>query len=131
VASKIKAVGAYRPRIKLGKTASLQQLVSYIADRTGLNESEITMVLKELRNTVIFYARQGRGAKIEDLGTYLPKIGLDGRFDMAHRLDMTIKNNLNTPGSFSGEIENRANIGKTADELVTLWNEAHPDDPVE
>jgi hypothetical protein len=42
--SKIKAVGAYRPRIKLGKTASLQQLVSYITGRTGLNEGEITSV---------------------------------------------------------------------------------------
>lgn len=131
MASKIKAVGAYRPRIKLGKTAPLQQLVGYIAGRTGLNEGEITIVLKELRDAVIFFAQQGRGAKIEGLGTYLPKIGLDGRFDMAHRLDGTIKNNLNTPGSFSGEIENRANIGKTADELVAIWNEDHPDDLIE
>jgi hypothetical protein len=88
-------------------------------------------VLKELRDALIFFAQQGRGAKIEGLGTYLPKIGLDARFDMAHRLDGAIKNSLNTPGSFSGEIENRANIGKTADELVALWNEDHPDDLVE
>jgi hypothetical protein len=129
MASKIQAVGAYCPRIKLGKTASLEQLVKYIADRTGLNEGTISIVLKELRDAIIFFALQGRGAKIDGLGTYLPKIKLDGRFDVSHRLDTTIRNGLNTPGAFSGEVANRDNIGKTTDDLVALWNEAHPDDP--
>jgi len=31
---------------------------------------------------------------------------------------------------FGGTIMNRKNIGKSADELVALWNETHPDDPV-
>jgi hypothetical protein len=130
MASKIQAVGAYCPRIKLGKTVSLEQLVKYIAGRTGLNEGTISIVLKELRDAVIFFTLQGRGAKIDGLGTYLPKVKLDGRFDVSHRLDAAIKNGLNTPGAFSGEIENRDNIGKTTGDLVTLWNEAHPDDPV-
>jgi 2-C-methyl-D-erythritol 4-phosphate cytidylyltransferase len=30
--------------------------------------------------------------------------------------------------AFSGEITNRENIGKSGDELVARWNEAHPDD---
>ena len=29
-----------------------------------------------------------------------------------------------------GTILNRRNVGKTPDELVALWNEDHPDDPV-
>jgi hypothetical protein len=65
------------------------------------------------------------------LGTYTPKVGLGGVFDVAHRLDKTLKNRLNTPGAFKGEIENRDMIGKTADELVARWNEEHPDGPVE
>ena len=43
---------------------------------------------------------------------------------------MNIKNRLNAPGAFRGEIKNRENIGKTGDDLVTMWNGSHPDDPV-
>lgn len=130
MANKIQAVSVYRPKIKLGKTVSMKQLVKFIAGRTGLNEGEISIVLKELRDGIIFNAQEGRGTKIDGLGTYLPKISLDGRFDISHRLDPDIRNGLNIPGMFNGEIENRQNVGKTADDLVVLWNEAHPEDPV-
>jgi nucleoid DNA-binding protein len=130
MASKIQAVNAYRPKVKLGRTVPLAQLVNYIADRTGLNEGEVSIVLKELRDAVIFFTRQGQGVKIEGLGTYLPKVGLDGTFDVSHRLDRAIKNALNAPGAFSGQIVNRENVGQTADDLVALWNADHPDDPV-
>lgn len=130
MASKIQAIGAYSPKIKLGKTVSLVEMVKLISSRTGLNEGEISIVLKELRDGVIFFNQQGRGAKIDGLGTYLPKVRLDGRFDVSHRLDVAIRNALNTPGTFTGTIERRENLGKTSDDLVALWNEDHPDDPV-
>ena len=65
------------------------------------------------------------------LGTYAPKVGLNGVFDVAHRLDKALKNRLNASGDFKVEIGNRDMIGKTADELVARWDEEHPDDPVE
>ena len=73
----------------------------------------------------------GRAVKLEGLGTYTPKVGLDGVFDVAHRLDKALKNRLNAPGDFRGEIGNRDMIGKTADELVARWDEEHPGAPVE
>ena len=33
-------------------------------------------------------------------------------------------------GVFTGTIANRDNIGKTSAELVSRWNEEHPDDQV-
>ena len=39
-------------------------------------------------------------------------------------------NQLNTPGVFEGEIVHRENIGKRADDLMELWNEEHPTDPL-
>ena len=130
MAARIEAIHTYSPKVNLGRTASLLELVKYISSRTGLSEGEITMVLKELRDAIIFFAQEGRGAKIEGLGTYLPKVDLSGRFDISHRLDAAIRNALNTPGAFRGEIEHRANIGKTSDELVAMWNEEYPDNPV-
>lgn len=130
MASRIKAINAYRPYIVRGRRAEMDELVDLIASRTGLNEGEIRQVLLELRDSVTFFNRQGRGVKLEGLGTYTPTINLDGTFGIGHRADMNIKNRLNAPGEFRGEIENRENIGKSSDELVAMWNAEHPDDPV-
>ena len=129
--SKITAINAYCPRIDLGKTAQHDELVGYMADRTGLNEGEIRLLMAELRDTIVFFNKSGRGVRLEGLGTYAPKIGLDGKFGVSHRLDNHIRNALNVPGAFKGVIERRENIGKTSEELVAMWNAEHPEDPVE
>ena len=49
---------------------------------------------------------------------------------MGHRADVEIKNEIKDLSAFRGEVENRDNVGKTSDDLVAMWNEAHPDDPV-
>jgi len=38
---------------------------------------------------------------------------------------------LSTPGASQGYIINAENIGENSDDLAAMWNEAHPDDPVE
>ena len=69
--------------------------------------------------------------KLVKLGTYLPKLALDGKFGVSHRLDVAIRSALNAPGAFSGDIANRKNIGKSVEELLEQWNAEHPDDPVQ
>ena len=131
MASRIKAINAYMPRIELGRRAEMDELIDLIAARTGLNEGEVRQVLLEMRDAVLFYNLQGRGVKLEGLGTYTPIIQLDGDFKVGHRADVALKKGLNAPGEFRGDIENSENIGKTGDDLVAMWNEDHPDDPVE
>jgi hypothetical protein len=130
MASRITAINSYRPRIKLGETVQKGELVRYLSDRTGLNEGEVSLVLAELRDTLIFFSRAGRGVKMEGLGSYLPSIDLAGTITIDHRLDPAIKEGLNAGRKFAGTIDNRQNIGKTSEELVALWNSEHPNDPV-
>jgi len=130
MASKIKAINEYRPKIKLGKRAGTDDLVEFIARSTGLNESGVRQVLLELRDTVLFFNLRGQPVKLEGLGTYTPKIDLAGTFGVGHRADTALKKGINTPGKFQADIENRENIGKSGDDLAAMWNEAHPDDPV-
>lgn len=96
MASRIKAIGALRPRIDLGKTVQKAELTRYLAARTNLSEGQIDHVIEEMRDAIIFFNQSGRGVKVEGLGTYLPKINLNGRFSIEHRPDMDIKNALNT-----------------------------------
>ncbi len=129
MASRIQAINAYRPRVKLERTAHMDEVVDFIARSTGLNTGTIVHVLTELRAAVVFYNRLARGVKLEGLGTYLPNIRLDGTMDVQHRLDRGLRRALNST-RFSGTIINRRNIGKTPDELVALWDVEHPDNPV-
>ncbi|MBK8985784.1 MAG: hypothetical protein IPM39_06830 [Chloroflexi bacterium] len=127
MASRIQAINAYRPKIKLGRTAETSELVEFIARSTGLNESGVRQVLLELRDTVIFFNKQGRSVKLEGLGTYAPSIDLEGKIKISHRADQSLKNAINAQGAFQGKIENRENIGKTGNELVAMWNGQNPE----
>lgn len=130
MASKIKAIGALRPKIVLGRKVQKTELIRYLASRTELNTSDIDKVLHELRDAIISYNCAGRSVKLVGLGTYTPKVALNGTFDINYRTATEIKNGLNAPEAFTGEIKNRDNIGKTGDDLAALWNAAHPDDLV-
>jgi hypothetical protein len=131
MANRIVAINTYRPRLKLGNTVQMAELVEYIADRTGLNTGDLQIALSELSAAVGFFNKRGEGVKIPSLGTYLPKIALDGSLNVSHRLDRKIKNRLNIPGAYIGDILNRDNIGKTPEQLIALWNQDNPTDPVE
>lgn len=85
-----------------------------MADRTGVTEGEISLVLKELRDAIIFFNRAGRGVKLEGLGTYQPKVGLDGTFDVAHRVDSAVKKAINAAGTFSGNISAGLTLARPA-----------------
>ncbi len=130
MANLLQAINAYRPKLVLGKTVQMKQLVEFISSRTGLNKGEIQIALSELSETVTFFNKQGQGVKLEGLGTYLPSIDTKGNISISHRLDTSIKNALNAHGAYLGDIKNRENIGKTNEEFIQMWNTDHPDDLV-
>jgi hypothetical protein len=121
MADKLKAINLLRPKLKLGRMFSMDQVAPYVADRTGLNRGVILNVLNEFCDTLIFFALDGRTVKLD---------GLDGTLSISVQLDSRMQKRLNDEGLFKGETLNRENIGKTPDELVTLWNQIHPEDPV-
>ena len=102
MASRIKAIQTFRARIDRGATVQRKELLSYLTDRTGVNEGEVDLVLDELRDSLIFFSRGGRGVKLRGLGTFLPSMKINGRFSVSLRLDQEIKNALNMPGFFIG-----------------------------
>ena len=128
--NRIAAINAYRPRLELGKTIQKAEQVRRLAHASNLNEGSIDMVIKEVRDHIITENLARRPVKIEGLGTWTPSIGLDGSFDVQYRADTGLANGLNNPGAFTGDIKSRENIGKTAEELVALWNKDHPEDLV-
>ena len=127
---RIKAVNAYRPRIEQGNTVQKPELLRAVSRATSLVEGSVDLVTKEMRDQIILFCSSGRAVKVEGLGTFAPNIDLEGELSISFRPDPAFANGLNIPGAFSGKIINRENIGKTSDELVTLWNNQNPDDQV-
>ncbi len=117
ITSRIRAINEYRPRIELGKRAEMDDLVEFIARGAVLNEGGIQQALLELRDAMLFFALRGQSVKLPGLGTFTPTIDLDGNLSISHRADMYVKQHLNIPGEFRGDIENRDSIGKTGDEV--------------
>ena len=131
MAHRIKVISVSRPRIEQGNTVQKPELIRRVSRATGLVEGAFDFSIKELRDQIIEITRSGRAVKIEGLGTWSANISRDGRFDLQYRADTALVNGLNVPGTFTGTIRNRENIGKTADELVALWNTNNPTDLVE
>ena len=129
MASTISALNHYRPQIEYGETAGWREVAEFLEARTTLSKTDIIATLTGLQDAVLHFNLQGRGVKLEGLGTYLPNINYQGEIDAAHRLDRRLKRQLNN-GSFSGKIRNKKNIGKTVEQVVAMWNAEHPDDPV-
>ncbi|MCX6584410.1 MAG: HU family DNA-binding protein [Candidatus Aminicenantes bacterium] len=131
MAKAIKAISALGPRISLGKKASMNELVSAVANRTGLNKGDVLLSVNELRDNIVSIGLSGRGVKIDGLGTFTPKINLKGQISLSVRLDSSISADLNKRKAFEGNIENREMMGKTVQDIIAKWNELHPDDLVD
>jgi nucleoid DNA-binding protein len=114
----------------LGKPVRVSEIAKYIADRTSLNSGEIKNVIDELHETVVHFCMQGRTVIFEGLGRYSPKISISGEIGIKHVTDRNLKKAVNDLDIYKGAIVNRENIVDTADDLVAIWNEQYPGDPV-
>ena len=130
MASRIKAINTYRPRIEQGNTVQKPELVRAVSRATMLVEGTVDQTIKEVRDNIIEYCRSGRAVKVDGLGTFTPTIDLEGYLNISLRPDPAINYGLNVPGTFTGTILNSENMGKSSEELVIKWNEEHPEDIV-
>jgi len=130
MAPRIKAVNAYRPRIELGNTVQKPELIRAVSRATSLVEGSVDLSIKEMRDQIIEFCRSGRSVKVDGLGIFSPNIDLEGSLSISFRADPAFANGLNMPGTFSGTILNRENIGRTSDDLVQMWNTQYPEDQV-
>jgi hypothetical protein len=126
---RITAINMLRPRTLTSTMVDMKTLASYVATRANMSVSDVSHALEELHNAVLFFCALGHSVKLEGLGVYRPDVELDGTKTIHYRIDRDLIKNINI-GTFAAKIENAENMGKTPDELVTLWNEIHPEEPV-
>lgn len=130
MASRIRAISAYRPRFKRGITLKMEDVIELIMRHTSLGAGEILSIAREFGDVLVYAHRLGHAIKIDGLGTFTPTLRANGRVETVFQSEPLIKRLLNHTAAMSAEIRNKSNLGKSAEELIALWNADHPDDPV-
>lgn len=131
MAKRITAIRKYRPEIEKKRTRKMPELVRGMSRATSLTEGTIRLVVYELRDHILMAHLAGEAVKVDGLGTFTPTIRISGELDVLFRPDPVLLKDLNDGSKFTAAILNRANIGKSAAELVAQWNAEHPEDVVE
>ena len=129
MAKHIMAINAYRPRIELGDAAAVERFMELITQRTTLSPGVVKNVQESEVETLVGLLLEGRSVHT-GVAVYTPSIDLNGDIEVKVKVDARIVRALNAEGAFRGHITHAENIGKSSDDLVALWNEAHPDDQI-
>ena len=130
MANLIQAYQAYSPRVKISNIVERNELIRYIADRTGLNKSTATAVLMEMHDALLHFTMMGRSVRLEGLGVFRAGIENNGTFDMSYLPDKEMINQMNTALEFTGDIKNNDMIGKSKEDFIERWNSEHPNDKI-
>lgn len=127
----MQAVRDYGPRVELNPTAQLKQVADWMAMRTGLNKSEVQMVLQEANEAILYFNSQGTPVKLPGVGTFTPSVNREGTFKINFRADMDLKKRVNAGDAYSGTVNNKNRIGLDNAGYKELWDADHADDPLE
>lgn len=89
------------------------------------------MMLQELNEAILYFNCQGTPVKLPGIGIFSPSIDRSGKLDINLRPDVALRQGINLPRAYSGQIRNRVNIGLDNAGYKSLWDTDHPEDPLE
>lgn len=130
MAKLIQAFSAFGPKIDLMDAADPQRYMDLITQRTTLSAGVVKNVQESEVETLTSLLKEGRPVH-SGIAIFTPTIDLEGNLSVSVRVDKRIVSALNVPGSFTGHINNSANIGLSSQEIAALWNEANPDNLID
>jgi len=129
MAEKIQAWATFGPKIQLGDPMTNQEIIENIINATNQSRGSVLAVLSELDVQIEGGLKAGRIVQMPN-GTHFQPIGKkDGSIDIKVRINPAVTKRVNT--EFRGTWLNGENIDKTEAEIIAIWNEQNPTDPIE
>jgi len=126
MATKIEAWTEFGPRLDRSDPMTEAELIENIVLATNQSKGSVLAMLAELDVQTITALKAGRIVHLPNGTHYQPVGKADGKINIKVRVNPEISDNVNN--DFRGKWHNAENIGKSEDEIIALWNEAHPDD---
>ncbi len=123
-------IRAYRPELVLEEPLEVDEVVSFLAEKSGVEAETVRKVLDAMGELAFWYLTRARPIPLPGVGTLKPTIDLKGTFHVAIDTDPALQERMGQPGEYRGMINRHENIGVPLARLVQMWNSSHPDDRV-
>lgn len=129
MAKKIQMWTEFGPKLASATPIEAEEVIEQLIAATNQTRGSILAVLSELDEVILQGLRNGRIVKLPNGTNYRPIGKKDGSIKVTVRLNPRLSKLIG--------VERRANwvnaqhIGKSEAEMIAVWNEAHPDDPIE
>lgn len=131
MASWIKAINAYRPRLSGAAPMELDELAEKLAIGTLVTKPIALMVLQELAREIADQLSAGVRVRLPGIGIFSAHIRLDGSMYPAVRIDKALRAAVSHVDAFHGGVLHRESIGMDLAALKERWDREHPDEPME
>ncbi len=129
MAKKIQMWTEFGPKLATATPVEAEEVIEQLVQATNQTRGSILAVLSELDEVILQGLRSGRIVKLPN-GTHYRPIGKkDGSIKVSVRLNPRLSKLI--AADRRANWVNAQNIGKSEAEMIVLWNEAHPDDPIE
>ncbi len=131
MARRLNVLNLLRPRIASQGVVGMEKMAQRMSKNTTYNPEELYGMLRLYVREVLTALQAGETVKIDNLLTISPIMKVGGRVNMSLRGDRAAVALLNNPVLWTAsKVINHANLTKGVIELLALWAELHPDDPV-
>lgn len=131
MARRLVVINQLRPRIASQGVVGTEKMAQRMAKNTTYSPEELYGMLRLYVREILTALQAGETVRIDDLLTISPNMKVGGKVGMSLRGDRAAMALLNNPTLWTADkVVNHANLSKSIIELLTLWAELHPDDPV-
>ena len=128
MAKKIKMWAELGPKLAKADPITGEDIVEQLVQATNQTRGSILAVLSELDEVILQGLRNGRIVQLPNGAHYQPYGKKDGSIKVRVHLPRRMQKQI---AAQRARWQNAANINKSEEEMIALWNEAHPDDPIE
>lgn len=128
MAKKIQAWVEFGPRIQLSDPMTSKEIIENLINATSQSRGSVLAMLSELDVQIEAGLKAGRIVQLPN-GTHFEPVGKkDGSIIICVRVNPEVTRSVNA--EFRGKWLHSENIGINEAEIIDLWNQAHPDDPL-
>ncbi len=133
MAKRIAVINQLRPKIQSQGVADLGTLAGRIARQsTTFDEDEMFGIFRKFMREIMAALQNGETVKLDGLVNIRPQMKVGGEVNLGLRADRSAIASLNDPKLWTAvKVINHANLRKSSDDLVALWNSENPGDTVE
>jgi nucleoid DNA-binding protein len=124
----IAVIGKLRPKVKRGRTVSLDDLADEIAGQSGFDRGDARDFAYKFARGLVNHLKYGDYVKLGEIGNFYLSCDKDKRVRVAHRASNELNREL--AQEFRGQFVNGENAGLDDEGYAGRWLELHPEDTV-